>query len=196
MRWLTLYARSRHAPASLAVVLVSALAVWALARTGDGRPWSGWLPVLVLVAGAAAVSVGLGGQDPALERTAAIRWMPRRVAHVLLGGVLIGAVLLAVQTMDGQQTSPALVLRNSAGLMGLVAVGAACWGRQYAWTLPCVWLAFSMVVPPSTDVVTQVLTWMLLPSGTAVGTWTALVLAAAGTAAHAAVGVGGGVARR
>lgn len=184
MRRLTLYARSRQVPASLAVVVVSALVVWALARFGGGGPSDPLSAALILVAGAMAVSVGLGGQDLALDRTASIRWMPRRAAHVLLGGVLIGAVLLAVQTMSGQQTSPAFAVRNSAGLMGLVAIGAAWCGRPYAWTVPFASLSFSLFVPPTTDGVTQVLTWMMLPPGTAAGTWTALVLAAAGTAVY------------
>ncbi|MEN8649986.1 hypothetical protein ABCR94_04855 [Streptomyces sp. 21So2-11] len=188
MRWLTLYARSRQAPASLAAVVITAVAVWALARIGGGGPGDPRLSTLVLAAGATAVSVGLGGQDLALDRTAAIRWMPRRAAHVLLCGVLIGAVLLAVHTMSGQPASPAFVVRNTAGLMGLVAIGAAWCGRQYAWILPFAWLSSSFVVPPSTDVATQVLTWMLLPPGTAAGTWTALVLAVTGTAVYAVGG--------
>ncbi len=188
MRWLTLYARSRQAPASLAVVVTSALAVWALARIGGGGPADPRLSTIVLAAGATAVSVGLGGQDLGLDRTAAIRWMPRRAAHVLLCGVLVGAVLLAVQTMGGQLVSPAFVVRNTAGLMGLVALGAACCGQKYAWMLPFAWLSFSFVVPPATDTATQVLTWLLLPPGAVTGTWTALVLAVAGITAYAVRG--------
>ncbi|HET6857532.1 MAG TPA: hypothetical protein VFH94_10615 [Streptomyces sp.] len=188
MRWLTLYARSRQVPASFAVVVISTAVVWALARLGGGGLGDPLLCTLILAAGATAVSVGLGGQDLALDRTAAIRWIPRRAAHVLLCGVLIGAVLLAAQTMSGQPASPAFVVRNSAGLMGLVTIGAAWFGGQYAWILPFVWLSVSVVVPPAPDVATQVLTWMLLPSGTAVGDWTALVLAVTGTAVYAVGG--------
>ena len=89
MRWLTLYARSRQVPASLAAVVLSAVAVWALARNGSGGPGDPRLPVLVLAAGATAASIGLGGQDLALDRTAAIRWVPRRAAHVLLVGAVV-----------------------------------------------------------------------------------------------------------
>ncbi|MGW7411283.1 hypothetical protein [Streptomyces sp. NPDC054863] len=184
MRWLTLYARSRQVPLSLAVVLLSATAVWALARIGGGVPTDPRLAALILTAGATALSVGLGGQDLALDRTAAIRWMPRRAAHVLLGGVCIGAALLAVQAMSGEPVSPSLVVRNSAGLMGLVALGAAWCGRQHAWILPVAWLSFSFVVPASTGVVTQALTWMLLPADLPVATWTVVVLAVTGTAVY------------
>ncbi|MFG2988186.1 hypothetical protein ACGFZK_02550 [Streptomyces sp. NPDC048257] len=188
MRGLTLYARSRRAPASLAVVLLSAVTVWALARIGGGGTGDPRLSTLVLAAGATACSAGLAGQDLALDRTAAISWTPRRAAHVLLCGVLIGAVLLAAQTMSGQPATPAFVVRNSAGLMGLVALGAAWGGGQLAWLLPFAWLSFSFVVPPATDAPTQVLTWMLLPPGTAAAAWTALVLAVAGTTLYAVGG--------
>lgn len=188
MRWLTLYARSRQAPASLAVVLISALAVWALARDGSDGPVDPKLPTLVLAAGVMAASIGLGGQDVALDRTAAIRWVPRRAAHVLLIGTVVGAVLVAVQTLGEDLATTAFVVRDSAGLMGLAAAGATVFGAQYAWTLPMSWLSFALFAPPPTDTPRQVASWMLLPPGTTAGTWTALVLAVVGTATYAAAG--------
>lgn len=71
-----LYARSRQVPASLAAVVISAVAVWTLARDGGGGPGDPRSAVLVLATGAMAVSIGLSGQDIALDRTAAIRWVP------------------------------------------------------------------------------------------------------------------------
>ncbi|MFI9629444.1 hypothetical protein [Streptomyces sp. NPDC052042] len=188
MRWLTLYARSRRVPASLAVVVISAVAVWALARDGSGGPGDPRLSVLVLATGAMAASIGLSGQDLALDRTAAIRWVPRRAAHVLLCGAVVGTVLLTVQAMGEDMATTPFVVRDSAGLMGLVALGAALSGGQYAWTLPFAWLSFSFLAPPPTSAPMQVASWMLLPPGTAAGTWTALVLAVAGTAAYAVAG--------
>ncbi|MEV8533918.1 hypothetical protein [Streptomyces sp. NPDC051211] len=188
MRWLTLYARSRQVPASLAMVVISTMAVWALARDGGAGPGDPRLPALVLAAGAMAVSIGLGGQDLALDRTAAVRWVPRRAAHVLLGGAFVGAVLLTVQAMGENMATTAFVVRDSAGVIGLVAVGATVCGAQYAWTLPIAWLSFSFFAPPATSVPMQVATWMLLPPGSAAGTWTAVVLAVAGTAAYAFAG--------
>ncbi|MFE7835478.1 hypothetical protein ACFU53_05230 [Streptomyces sp. NPDC057474] len=189
MRWLTLYARSRQVPASLAAVVISAVAVWALARDGGGGPGDPKLPVFVLVAGMTAASIGLGGQDLALDRTAAIRWRPRRAAHVLLIGTVVGAVLLAVQAMGGQDLAPAaFVVRDSAGLMGLAALGAVVCGARYAWTLPIAWLSFSVFAPSPTSVPMQAATWMLLPPGTTTATWTALALAVTGTAAYAFAG--------
>ncbi len=188
MRWLTLYARSRQVPASLAAVVISTLAAWALARDGSEGPGDPRLPVLVLATGAMAASIGLSGQDLALDRTAAIRWAPRRAAHVLLAGAVVAVVLPAVQTMGEDMTTAAFVVRDSAGLMGLVALGAALSGGQYAWTLPFAWLSFSFFAPPPTSAPMEVATWMLLPPGTATGTWTALTLTVVGTAAYAVAG--------
>ncbi|MFE2847797.1 hypothetical protein ACFXKS_30475 [Streptomyces scopuliridis] len=188
MRWLTLYARSRQVPASLAAVVISAVVVWALARDGGEGPGDPRLPALVLATGAMAASIGLSGQDLTLDRTAAIRWVPRRAAHVLLAGAVVGTVLLTVQTMGEDMATTAFVVRDSAGLMGLVALGAAFSGGQYAWTLPFAWLSFSFFAPPPTSTPMQVATWMLLPPGTAAGTWTALVLMVAGIAAYAVAG--------
>ncbi|NEA62078.1 hypothetical protein [Streptomyces sp. SID12488] len=188
MRWLTLYARSRQVPASLAAILISTVAVWALARDGGEGPDDPRLPVLALAAGVMAASIGLSGQDLALDRTAAIRWVPRRAAHVLLAGAVVAAGLLAVQAMGASMATVAFVVRDSAGLMGLVALGAAVSGGQYAWTLPFAWLSFSFFAPPPTSTPTRVATWMLLPSGTPAATWTALLLTATGTMAYAIAG--------
>ncbi|MFD7055921.1 hypothetical protein ACFWBS_43205 [Streptomyces mirabilis] len=188
MRWLTLYARSRQVPAALAAVLIGAVTVWALARDGNAGPVDPKLPALILTTGAMAVSVGLGGQDLALDRTAAIRWIPRRAAHVLLTGAAVAGVLLTVQTMGVSMATTAFVVRDSAGLMGLVALGAALSGGQYAWTLPFAWLSLVFLAPPPTSAPMQAVMWMLLPPGTAAGTWTALVLAVVGTTAYAVAG--------
>ncbi|MDX3692518.1 hypothetical protein PV726_19655 [Streptomyces europaeiscabiei] len=190
MRWLTLYARSRQVPASLAAVLISTVTVWALAaRDGGGGPADPKLPVFVLVAGVTAASIGLGGQDHALDRTASIRWRPRRTAHVLLIGAVACAVLLAVQTVGGEDlATTAFVVRDGAGLTGLVALGAVVCGAQYAWTLPIAWLSFSVFAPPPTSWPMRAVTWMLMPPGTPTATWTALTLAVTGTTAYALAG--------
>ncbi|WP_413756920.1 hypothetical protein [Streptomyces sp. MMBL 11-3] len=193
MRWLTLYARSRQVPASFAALVVGAVALVVLARDGSGGGDGSAdprLPVLVLTAGAMAFSVGLGGQDLALDRTAAIRWVPRRAAHVLVAGVVVAAVLLVAQVTvpGGAVATAAFVVRDSAGLLGLVALGAVFGGGQYAWTLPFAWLTFAFFAPSAEGVPMRVATWMLLPPGTGAATWTAAVLAAAGTGAYAWAG--------
>ncbi|MGW7514282.1 hypothetical protein ACWGJ2_01645 [Streptomyces sp. NPDC054796] len=210
MRWLVLYARSRQVPASAAAIVLVALAVWAFGGHGadgaDGADGGGAtgpadlrLVALVLTAGVTIASVGFGGQDVALDRTAAIRWVPRRAAHVLLAGAVVGALLLTVRAVGPVLAPVAFVVRDSAGLAGLAALGATVCGAPYAWTLPTGWLAFTLFAPQQTGVPGpgQVAGWLLLPPGTAVATWTALTLLVGGTALYAVAGPArGGVARR
>jgi hypothetical protein len=185
MRWLTLYARSRQVPASAAAVLLVALAVWAL--NGPG-PLDLGMAVLVLTANVAAASVGLGGPDVVLERTAAIRWLPRRAAHVLLIGAFAGAALLTVQGAGARLAPTEVVVRDSAGLVGLAALGAALYGAQFAWTLPTGWLAVALLVPTPRGTAGQVVNWMIFPPGTAASTGTAWALLVTGTVVYAVAG--------
>ncbi|MEV8099693.1 hypothetical protein [Kitasatospora sp. NPDC085879] len=187
MRWLILYARSRQVPTSAAAVALVALAVWACNQGGPG-PVDLGMAVLVLTANVAAASVGLGGRDPALETTAAIRWMPRRAAHVLLIGAFAGAALLAVQAAGVKLAPTEVIVRDGAGLVGLAALGAALCGAQFAWTLPTGWLAFTLLVPTPPGTAGQVVNWMILPPGTAASTGTAWALWATGTALYAVAG--------
>ncbi|WP_326610645.1 hypothetical protein OIE62_26775 [Streptomyces scopuliridis] len=185
-RWLTLYARSRQVPASLAAALIATVAAWSLTRgTESGDPRT---QVLLLTSVVAAAAVGLSGQDRALDRTAAIRWAPRRAAHVLFIGVLAGAVLLALPAAGDEPLAAGTLVRNSAGAAGLAAIGAALWGGQYAWTLPFGWCAVALFVPPTDGVTAQVATWLLQPSGTTVAGWTAVALAAGGGLLYALAG--------
>ncbi|MDX3526927.1 hypothetical protein P1P75_10845 [Streptomyces sp. ID05-39B] len=100
----------------------------------------------------------------------------------------IGQLIPADAQRAQPDTTTAFVVRNSAGLMGLVAIGTTLCGAQYAWTLPIAWVSFALYAPLPTGVPMQVAGWMLLPPGTATGTWTALVLAVVGTAAYAFAG--------
>ncbi|MFD3555551.1 hypothetical protein ACFWWA_26160 [Streptomyces goshikiensis] len=188
MRWLMLYARSRQVPASAAVVALTAMAVWALTRDGGTGPVDPRIAVLVLTVHVSAAAAGLGGQDVALERTAAIRWAPRRAAHVLLIAVVVGAALLAVQAVGPELAPAALVVRDSAGLAGLAALGAGVCGAPYAWTLPTGWLGFTLFPPAQGGIAGQVGGWLLLPPGTAAGTGTALALLVTGTVVYAVAG--------
>jgi hypothetical protein len=184
-----LYARSRQVPASIAVLVICAVAVRALAGDGGEGPGDPRVPVLVLAMGVMAASIGFGGQDLALDRTAAIRWVPRRAAHVLLAGTVVAAVLLAVRAMGSDtMATTEFVVRDGAGLTGLAALGAALAGGQYAWTLPFAWLSLAFLAPAATNTPTRVASWLLLPPGTPAGTWTALLLLVAGTAAYAIAG--------
>lgn len=187
MRWLTLYARSRQVPASAAAVTLVALTVWALNRHGAG-PIDLGIAVLALTANVAAASVGLGGPDVVLERTAAIRWVPRRAAHVLLVGAFAGAALLTVRAAGAKLAPTEVVVRDSAGLVGLAALGAALCGAQFAWTLPTGWLAITLLVPTPGGTAGQVVDWMVFPPGTAPSTATAWALLTTGTVVYAVAG--------
>ncbi|MEU8686768.1 hypothetical protein [Streptomyces sp. NPDC048611] len=185
MRWLILYARSRQVPASAAAVALVALAVSALHGPG---PVDQAMAVLVLTANVAAASVGLGGWDVVLERTAAIRWMPRRAAHVLLAGACAGAALLTVQAVGVQLAPAEVVVRDSAGLVGLAALGAALCGAQFAWTLPTCWLAFTLFGPAPGGTAGDVVMWMICSPATTASTGTAWALFASGTVVYAIAG--------
>ncbi|WP_406194206.1 hypothetical protein OH807_04670 [Kitasatospora sp. NBC_01560] len=187
MRWLVLYARSRQVPASAAAVALVALVVWALNQDGPG-PLSLGTAMLVLTASVVAASVGFGGCDVVLERTAAIRWVPRRAGHVLLIGAFAAAALLAVQAGGARLVPTGVVVRDSAGLVGLAALGAALCGARFAWTLPTGWLAFSLLVPTPGGTVGQVANWMLFPPGAAASSGTAWALLATGTVVYALAG--------
>ncbi|MGW2255721.1 hypothetical protein ACWCXH_37060 [Kitasatospora sp. NPDC001660] len=187
MRWLTLYARSRQVPASAAAVLLVALAAWAFHQDGAG-PMDLGIAVVVLTANVAAASVGLGGQDVALESTAAIRWAPRRTAHVLLIGAVAGAALLAVRAAGVELAPTEAVVRDSAGLVGLAALGAVLCGAQFAWTLPTGWLAFTLLVPVPPGIAGEVGDWMIISPATTMSAATAWALLATGTVLYAAAG--------
>jgi hypothetical protein len=188
MRWLMLYACSRQVPTSAAAITLVALVVWALNQGSGKGPADLGIAILVLTTNVAAASIGLGGQDAAMDRTAAIRWMPRRAAHVLLIGTVAGAALLAVQAAGPKLAPAALVVRDTAGLAGLAALGAVLCGAPFAWTLPTGWLAFTLLAPTPGGTAGQVASWMIFPPGTAASTGTAWALLAIGTTLYAVAG--------
>ncbi|MYU01845.1 MULTISPECIES: hypothetical protein [Streptomyces] len=181
---LVLYARSRHVPACALAILAGAGLLWAFTHDAGGRAADPRTGAFVLALGAMVVSVGFGGRDHALDRTAAIRWWPRRAAHVLVAAGAVAAAVTAVQALGDSGVPLALTARNALGLTGLAAVGAVLAGAPYAWTLPFGWLVLAFVAPPSMTVTA----WMLMPPGTPSSTWTALVLGTAGTVSYALAG--------
>jgi hypothetical protein len=183
VRWLILYARSRQVPASLAAMATAVTLLWLVADDGAPR-----LAALALAAAVTTAAIGLSGQDLHLDRTAAIRWLPRRAAHVLLIGTVSAAALLALQAIGTDLAPTAFVLRDTAGLVGLAALAATAFGGQHAWTIPIGWFAVALFIPPSDELGVRIATWMLLPPDTPVATWTAWGLAAVGTAVYAVSG--------
>ncbi|WP_410610006.1 hypothetical protein [Amycolatopsis sp. lyj-109] len=184
MRWAVLYARSRQLPAAFGALLVATSGVWFLGRDS----WNGVLVALALTTAVAVAAIGLSGQDPDLDRTAALPWPVRRFAHVALIAVVAGAVVLGVQELGPSAVAASVIVRDAAGLAGLAGLAATVAGGQFGWTLPLAWCAVAPFVPNDSSTASQVLTWLLQPPGTAVATWTAVVLASGGAVTHTAWG--------
>ncbi|QUQ65587.1 hypothetical protein JJ691_33110 [Kutzneria sp. CA-103260] len=177
-----LYARSRQVPVAAAGLVAVVVGVWLLYRNS----WSVLPASLAITGGVAIAAIGLSGQDVDLDRTAAIRWPVRRLAHLLLIGVVTGVLVLAAQQLGGSPVDTWLVVRNSAGVLGLAGLAATLAGGHFGWTLPLFWFAVAVVVPESADppVRTQVVAWMLQPGDSAPANWTAMVAAMVGLVAY------------
>ncbi|MFI7289577.1 hypothetical protein ACIBRY_23445 [Streptomyces anulatus] len=180
---LLLYARSRRAPATAGALLASAVLLGAgAAADGAADPR---LTVLAVAVAVAAAAPGLGGQDAALDRTAAIRWASLRAAHVLLIAAAVTLVLLAAQTAGRDPVTAVFLVRDTAGLTGLAALGAVVFGAEYAWTPVVGWPAVALFAPPDPDGVGG---WLLAPPDARAAAWTAAVLMAVGATVYAAAG--------
>ncbi len=174
MRWLVLYLRSRQVAVGAGVALAFAAGITAL----DG---GSLMAVFTVAAVAAVTATGLTGPDPALERTAALDWRWRRVAHV----VAIAVAAFALGTMV-PETEPEVLARNTIGLTGLAALGVTVLGGGLAWCLPMVWTAVALSVslagrPPP---VAPIVTWPFQPPDTTAATVAAVVVGVAGLVAY------------
>ena len=189
MRWLTLYLRSRRVPMAVAGTGACVAVTWSLwSVSSDSRTVGTEMVVLTVLLLVAALTATFGGPDDALEQTAAVRWPPRRVAH-LLAAFLAVVVLLGVTLATGARFVPAsLVVRDAAGLLGLTVLGAATIGTARAWLLPLGWTLAAIMFPRSEPLAGEILTWQAQPpSSTAAGV-TAGLLALGGLMAYAASG--------
>ena len=189
MRWLTLYLRSRRAPAALVATGVCAAVMWSLwsvfSDSHDAAVQMVILTVLLLIA---ALTATLGGPDDALEGTAGLRWPSRRVAHLLVAFLVV--VVLPLATLaTGARFGPAwLVVRDAAGLLGLTALGSATIGTARAWFLPLGWTLTAILFPRSEPVIGSILTWQAQPPANTAATVTAGLLALGGLIAYAVAG--------
>lgn len=183
MRWTVLYARSRQLPAAFAALIVCTTGIRLLARSDWALPHA----LLALTAAIAVAAIGLSGQDPDLDRAAALPWPPRRFLHLTLIGVAAAGAVLAVQQPGTTPVALSLILRDAAGLLGLAGLAATIAGGQFGWTLPVAWCAAAPFVPHGIQA-THIVAWMLQPPGTTAATWTAVVLAATGMVAYTAFG--------
>ncbi|MFI5905996.1 hypothetical protein [Dactylosporangium sp. NPDC051541] len=144
------------------------------------------LAVLTTALAAAPFGSTLAGPDPALDRTAALPWPPRRALHLIGCGVVVAVLLLAARAFGADFGSVGVVLRNSAGLVGVIGLGAALAGARGAWPVPVAWAAFAaFTAAPGGPRWRQIALWMVQESGNRIAAVTAVVLLVAGVVAYA-----------
>jgi hypothetical protein len=191
MRLLVLYARSRSLPLAVAAAAGIVAALWWIGRAAGHRV-DGVLALLAVVAATLAAGPGLAGADVDLDRTAAIRWPPRRAAHAVAVGAAVVGMVTATWCTGDQPAPAAQVTRDAVGITGLIALGAATLGADRAWLPPLSWTLLSwtaMTLPwPSAATHRQVLAWMLQPADATPATVTAAVLGAGGVLVYAVLG--------
>ena len=184
-----LYLRSRRVPAALAGAVAGVAGLWTLWSVfSDSREVGVPLVVLTVLLSVVALTATLGGPDDELDRTAAFRWLPRRLAHLAAAFLVVVLPLLATLA-TGARFGPAwLVARDAAGLLGLTALGAAALGVGRAWFLPLGWTLAATLFPRSEPFVARILTWQAQPPVSAGAAVTAGLLAIGGLVAYAAAG--------
>ncbi|MEU8819285.1 hypothetical protein [Actinoplanes sp. NPDC048796] len=189
MRWLALYLRSRRVPVAVAAAVACFLGLWALGLALADTPEMGeQMVVLTVMLLIVCLTATFGGPDDELERTAAFAWLPRRAAHLLAAGLLVTVLLLATLATGARFGPAELVARDTAGLLGLTALGAATLGTARAWFLPLVWTMAAVLFPRSAPVAGEVLTWPAQPPSSTAATVTAVLFALGGLVAYAARG--------
>jgi hypothetical protein len=165
--------------------------VWALSLAyTDATTISARTASLAIMFAVVAVGTTLNGADDALDHTTAVNWPVRRAGHLLLAAVVIIALLSLSTLTDARYEPLALVLRNTAGLLGLTALGTALFGAALSWIAPLTWTLIAVMpfLGPSTDVRVQVASWLVQPVDTTAATACATVLAATGLLAYAVRG--------
>ncbi|TBL43323.1 MULTISPECIES: hypothetical protein [unclassified Micromonospora] len=175
-----LFLRSREVPGGLlfAVPAMALLAWFGAIQTHPSHAVT--TAALALALGVAVLGYGLGGPDGTLDATAAIRWAPRRAAHLAAIFVVASAVVTAVTTAP-----VGIVLRDAAGFVGLAALAVVVFGRRLAWTLPVVTGCVSAAIPAVPEpFALYLLTWAGQPSDSVAATVTAGVLAVIGVSAY------------
>ncbi|MFI1993875.1 hypothetical protein [Actinoplanes sp. NPDC020271] len=189
MRWLMLYLRSRRAPLAAAVAVGCAVLTWSLwlaaSNTREVGPELVLLTVLLMVT---ALTPTLVSPDAALERTAALRWLPRRAAHVLAGMLLVIGLLAVTLLTPARFTPELLVARNAAGLLGLTALCATVISPARSWFVPLGWTLAAILYPQGESRLGQVLTWQAQDPRNGAAAVTAVALAVGGLGAYALAG--------
>jgi hypothetical protein len=187
-RWLPLYLRSRRVPLAVATsVAVIAVVVLLWTAGSDRSQVDPGLAALTVLLAIAPLIPTLVSSDDALEGTAALPWPPRRVLHLICAGGFVAVALFAVRGV-GADFGPAwLIIRNSAGLAGLIGFAVALLGVRRAWVAPVAWSALqAMIAVPDGSGWQQTLFWLIQPVQSRPAAVTATVLLLAGVLAYAA----------
>lgn len=193
-RPLLLYVRSRRIAASLAAAAGSTAALWVIAAALDDPAATRLVGRSAVALGVAAASPGLAGADIDLDRTAAIDWRPRRVAHVVLVVATVVGMVAATR-LTGRPLGPvAEVARNAVGAAGLLTLAASSLGASRAWIPLLLWTTTAAQLlehswsAPRQPGYAQILTWPVQMAESGPALLAALVLGIGGTAAYAVVG--------
>jgi hypothetical protein len=182
--WLPLYLRSRRLPAALATSVAAVAVTWAAwSAATDRREVSSPLTVLTVALALAPLIPTLSGDDDALESTAARPWPARRALHLLACFAVVAATLAGTRATGAWFGPTWPVIRDCAGLTGLIGLCAASLGTRLAWAPPIAWTAVQVIfTPPSAN---GALFWLTQPPDSPPATITAGVLLVAGVLAYA-----------
>jgi hypothetical protein len=145
-RWLSLFVRSRRLPTALAGALGSIAIVWAVwSLSTDRREVSLSLVVLTVALALAPLIPTLAADDQALESSAALPWPPRRALHLLGCWAIVAGGLVGTRATGAWFGPSLLVVRDCAGLTGLIGLGVALAGTRLAWIVPTSWTALQVL---------------------------------------------------
>lgn len=186
-RWLPLYLRSRRVPLAAPMSLAMVATVTLLWSTSADRPEvDPGLAAVTLVLALAPLIPTLAGDDDALERAVAFPWSLRRIPHLIGAGTFVAVMLLGARAA-GADFGPAWqIIRNSAGLAGLIGLGVALLGTRLAWAAPVAWSALqAMLAVPGGPGWRQSLLWLIQPTDSVPAAITAAVLLLAGVLTYA-----------
>jgi hypothetical protein len=187
MRFVSLYLRSRRVPMAAAIAIGAVVLTWvSFPSFSDGQVINArMLSVTVLIA-AVALGTTLSGPDDALDHSASARWPVRRAVHLLLTAAAIIALLQASTVTDARFEPLGVVLRNTAGLLGLTALGAVLLGAALSWIAPLTWTLIAIMpwMGPSDQLRMQLSAWQIQPVDNTAATVCATVLAVAGLTAY------------
>ncbi|MGW3631276.1 hypothetical protein ACWD7F_14090 [Streptomyces sp. NPDC005122] len=173
---LALYSRSRGIPATLAVLVGTALlTLWVASLPGTflapfrGAPLLAFAPLPA----SAAIGASLHPHAPELDRTAVRPWWPRRLAHLLVLTALAATALALAAPGDVHAFGPVGTVLNTLGAVGVAALGAVLFDARAAW-MPTMLYFSAMYLSAASPRMREatVLAWPLR-TGPQLGAWAA-----------------------